>query len=283
MAFTPDSTRLIAEGRWGRLSLWTLASSTRIQLREPGSDYHMALAVHPSNRYVLVAGRTAFSVISFTTEPDRNVPNAGTARTVFTSADGRWVILGPTHGGRRVSAFRCDETGAFPDAPAWEADAHFFYEQPAGFVGNGEQFVGFVPRTLVIRDTATGQVRSTASYPSRMFYDPTASADGARLAVRGKGKLFVWKVPAWKKPLRVELDAKGTVAFALHPTRPLLAMTDGDVVKFVDTDTGGTIREFLWRPGSPVFSVAFSPDGALAAAGIGTSTGGEVVVWDLDE
>ena len=50
-------------------------------------------------------------------------------------------------------------------------------------------------------------------------------------------------------------------------------------MKFLDAGTGAVIRKFNWKLG-PLVSVAFSPDGTLAAAG---SAGGKIVVWDVDE
>jgi WD40 repeat protein len=49
-------------------------------------------------------------------------------------------------------------------------------------------------------------------------------------------------------------------------------------VKFSDTTIWNVARTFTWDIGR-MRSVAFSPDGALAAAG---SDRGKVVVWDVD-
>jgi WD40 repeat protein len=66
---------------------------------------------------------------------------------------------------------------------------------------------------------------------------------------------------------------------AFHPSGRYLAVTSNDeTVKLYDTATWQIARTFTWKIGR-MRSIAFSPDGALAAAG---SDSGKVVVWDVD-
>jgi WD40 repeat protein len=66
---------------------------------------------------------------------------------------------------------------------------------------------------------------------------------------------------------------------AFHPSGRYLAATSNDAtVKLYDTNTWEVARTFTWNIGR-MRSIAFSPDGALAAAGSDT---GKVVVWDVD-
>jgi WD40 repeat protein len=66
---------------------------------------------------------------------------------------------------------------------------------------------------------------------------------------------------------------------AFHPSGRYLAATSTDAtVKLYDTSTWRVVRTFTWDVGK-MRSAAFSPDGALAAAGSDT---GKVVVWDVD-
>ncbi|MBM3980955.1 MAG: WD40 repeat domain-containing protein [Planctomycetes bacterium] len=68
-------------------------------------------------------------------------------------------------------------------------------------------------------------------------------------------------------------------ALAFHPSGRFLAATSNDeTVKLYDTTTWAVARTFTWDIGR-MRSVAFSPDGTLAAAG---SDKGKVVVWDVD-
>jgi WD40 repeat protein len=66
---------------------------------------------------------------------------------------------------------------------------------------------------------------------------------------------------------------------AFHTSGKFLAATSNDqTVKLFDTMTWEVARTFTWDIGR-MRSVAFSPDGTLAAAGGDT---GQVVVWDVD-
>jgi WD40 repeat protein len=66
---------------------------------------------------------------------------------------------------------------------------------------------------------------------------------------------------------------------AFHPSGRYLAATSNDAtVKLYDTTTWEVARAFTWDIGR-MRSIAFSPDGMLAAAG---SDKGKVVVWDVD-
>src|SRR5262249_38270691 len=70
---------------------------------------------------------------------------------------------------------------------------------------------------------------------------------------------------------------KQFTGFAFHPSGGYLAATSKDAtVKFYDTSTWQLARTFKWDIGR-LWSVAFSPDGTLAATGGDT---GKVVVWD---
>jgi WD40 repeat protein len=65
---------------------------------------------------------------------------------------------------------------------------------------------------------------------------------------------------------------------AFHPSGQWLAATSNDeTVKFYDTETWQLAKTFAFRIGR-MRSIAFSPDGTLAAAGSDT---GQVVIWDV--
>ena len=68
-------------------------------------------------------------------------------------------------------------------------------------------------------------------------------------------------------------------AIAFHPSGRFLAATSNDAtVKLYDTDTWQVAKTFTWNIGR-LRSVAFSPDGSLAAVG---GDSGQIVVWDMD-
>jgi WD40 repeat protein len=77
---------------------------------------------------------------------------------------------------------------------------------------------------------------------------------------------------------RERLDHQFT-GLAFHPSGKYLGATNNDqTVKLYDTQTWELAKTFTWAIGK-MRSIAFSPDGTLAAAGSDT---GKVVVWDVD-
>ena len=81
-------------------------------------------------------------------------------------------------------------------------------------------------------------------------------------------------------PRVVRADTRARLTgVAFHPSGRYLATVSNDkTVKLYDTSTWEVARTFAWEIGR-MRSVAFSPDGTLAAAG---SSSGKVVVWDVD-
>ena len=74
-------------------------------------------------------------------------------------------------------------------------------------------------------------------------------------------------------------NRKQFTGIAFHPSGRYLAATSNDkTVKLYDTTSWEVARTFTWDIGR-MRSIAFSPDGTLAAAG---SDSGKVVVWDVD-
>lgn len=74
-------------------------------------------------------------------------------------------------------------------------------------------------------------------------------------------------------------DGKHFTGLAFHPSGRFLAATSNDAtVKLYDTSNWSLATTYTWDIGR-MRSVAFSPDGLLAAAGSDT---GKVVVWDVD-
>jgi hypothetical protein len=104
---------------------------------------------------------------------------------------------------------------------------------------------------------------------------------GVRVAMIANGRLFAHPLKpdagqAWQtKPALGYLHD-----FAYHPAGRVMAVVDSESrARYLDPLTGVVRNEFRWKRG-PLYSVAFSPDGLLCAAGAG---GGRVVLWDVDE
>jgi len=109
----------------------------------------------------------------------------------------------------------------------------------------------------------------------------TASPDGTLLAANCPHALLVWRLAMIEKsPAVIRPITHSTfTSLAFHPSGRYLAATSNDAtVKLYDTSNWALATTYTWDVGR-MRSVAFSPDGLLAAAGSDT---GRVVVWDVD-
>jgi WD40 repeat protein len=133
---------------------------------------------------------------------------------------------------------------------------------------------------LVARDLATGrELRTSPPDPSR---DTFASAAAHGLVAKTKHHLIkIWRDDDLSVPFATVTNEtpQHFTGIAFHPSGRYLAATSNDeTVKLYDTTSWEVARTFTWDIGR-MRSIAFSPDGTLAAAG---SDKGKVVVWDVD-
>ncbi len=135
--------------------------------------------------------------------------------------------------------------------------------------------------TLSVGDGDTGrQLVSTALDPASPVRQLAFTADGAKLLVRTddrKVQLFDATTGAAAGEL-VHPGRPFVTGIAVHPRGPVACARTNGTVTFWNPDTCEQLRTFDWKAGRLV-SVAFSPDGSLAAAG---TEDGKIVVWDVD-
>src|SRR5262249_41935157 len=134
---------------------------------------------------------------------------------------------------------------------------------------------------LQIRDPNTGKISLRIPIPGRTVAQLLFSPDGALFVVRGGPSFLVWNArDLTQKPKKVKGSSRGNLTgLAFHPSGRYLAATSNDAtVKLYDTATWNVEKIYTWEIGR-MRSIAFSPDGTLAAAG---SDCGKVVVWDVD-
>jgi WD40 repeat protein len=177
-------------------------------------------------------------------------------------------------------------TGHVP-ARAWvtapEADTFFCH---AALSPDGARLavtlwsIGRHPK-LVLYDAASGErAGALGDYPFGQSGPLAWSPDGALLVALVPLRLAAFGAA---DGLRRWLAKPGRHAFtslAFHPSgRPLLVGCTDGTARLYDPTSGRELRSFAWPLGK-VRSVAFSPDGHLAAAG---GDRGQVVVWDVDE
>jgi WD40 repeat protein len=280
LAFAADGSRLVVWRHERCLEVWELPTGRRLRTVGPFQyAYNEAsFALHPSGRVAFVADH-GIGVATLDDPPAVSRVEPGVVNRLIVSPDGEWVIAsGRARGEDRLFGLRYAADGSL--RPAWEVPPHAQLESVGAFV-DSDRFVSVCTRRLVVRHVGTGEEVSVVMHSSNHVSKTAASPDGSRLAAMGYAKVYVWDTATWGKPARVEVNAGDPlIAFAIHPIRPLVAAVQCDqaLVKFFDAATGKTAAKFDWKLGE-MRSVAFSPDGSLAAAG---STGGKIVVWDVD-
>lgn len=132
-----------------------------------------------------------------------------------------------------------------------------------------------------LRSMRTGEVLAERTSNDLAWQATATSPDGATYAGVRMASVFVYAVDAFDKPLTTfsNPNKKHFTDIAFHPGGQYLAATNNDTtVQFYDTKTWKLAKTFTWKIGK-MRSIAFSPDGTLAAAG---AEKGKVVVWDVD-
>ncbi|MBA4191065.1 MAG: hypothetical protein C0467_24025 [Planctomycetaceae bacterium] len=134
---------------------------------------------------------------------------------------------------------------------------------------------------LTMHSSRDGELLQTTKLPSDTALAMATSPDSRTVVTCHNNNLCVWVAADMTgTPRQVRGNNRSQfTAIAFHPSGKYLAATSNDAtVKLYDTTTWQVAKTFTWNIGR-MRSIAFSPDGTLAAAGSDT---GKVVVWDVD-
>lgn len=289
LAFSPDS-RLLATGGSGRcLEFWEPAGGRAMVFRVSGRVVRFAF--HPLLPIAFAVIGPSLWQFHHTRPTSSRVISPLTDRFTLSPDGSRLVVSGrfdlSLNGDRfRMFDFGDDRITGWGVADPSETDGnlHLGLTWLPGtdrfalieWVGSPHPYYCVIS----LHDGATGGVVETGVWGGPTIELLTAGVDGSLVAV-AKTALAVWRQADLTLPPAVirNDNRKHFTGIAFHPSGKYLAATSNDeTVKLYDTTTWEVARTFTWDIGR-MRSIAFSPDGALAAAG---SDKGKVVVWDVD-
>ena len=278
-------------GASGDVEVWDTASGEhgfthRVPVREPHS---LLFAI--DGRYLLVGEQNRIAVVDAASHtvtvgpkvlygfPECALAPSGEAIAFTESYDGRSRLAcftTPPSTASRLN-WNVDPAEGFArfGAPAFDPSGQrvAVCATAIGIRGTGAE--------IQIRNAATGKLQVAIPRGAASPILGTAfTADGSKLLVR-TGDRKVQLFDATTGAAAGELVHPGrpyVTGVAVHPRGPVACARTNGTVTFWDADTRAQLRTLDWKAGR-LASVAFSPDGALAAAG---TEDGKIVVWDVD-
>jgi WD40 repeat protein len=279
LAFSPDggSLAVVAEGK---VTVWQIAApSTPASIPEFADHVRF---LHDDRTLILSAGRGLLLHDRDRNESTLVSPDSSWIRSFDLNPDGD-ELLGATSGGFFLVRLR-DLT-----KPAWSLQTTLWGDGCWVFFLSRTRFVRMVlswnhggPRVVnSIHDAATGMLVSKVNSPVGYYAPPALSANRRLLAAHRGTRIAVFACDHLSSTVALirNDNRKEFTGLAFHPSGRFLAATSNDAtVKLYDTQTWALAHAFDWKIGR-LRSVAFSPDGTLAAAG---GDKGKVVVWDFD-
>ncbi|MFO0805284.1 MAG: WD40 repeat domain-containing protein [Gemmataceae bacterium] len=290
LAFGPDSRMLACRSERG-LQLWRdiHSGAKPVVFRELHSI--ASLQFTPCGEWLVFDGRGG-GTIHLPTLGIRHFPEPEGYRYSSMSPDGRHLLSVSLPADRGKNHIVCQplQTAfaprgkhlwkvrlkrSFGGRPIPLADGRFLVAEEEGPRVATRKFL------YVLRSGDHGSILSQ-SEPLDWFSErESASSDGHWLVGQHTNQLRIWDLNRLAEPPR-ERNSGSKKIFtdvAFHPSSRWLAATSTDeTVRFYETETWSVCRTFSWNLGKMV-GIAFSPDGALAAAGSDT---GRIVIWDVE-
>jgi WD40 repeat protein len=299
LEFAPDGDTILAAGNGSWLDLWRLSTRERINrhLETADSKAWIVSAGFIFNGRAVIATCGTDGLRIRPVSPDAKGIAAthrvsGALRGMAVSADERHVIASTGSiftgytGMRGFLMWRADDGVRFrkrlvlplsrnPGAPTFlPGGTHFLHHDYSNdFNPDGA--------ALVKRSLSNGDICETAPCPYDSGGGPLLHPDGERFTVGSSKGVAVWSLRDLKKPpLLIRNDnRKHFTSSTFHPSGRWLAVSSNDgIVKLYDTATWQVVTTYNWSIGR-LRSIAFSPDGTLAAVG---SDSGKILVWDVD-
>lgn len=285
--FSPDGQSLLTSSYDGTI-LWSNFPRASIRLGFPDLGCVTRARFTPDGRFLLT-DRNGLTISDTTDGKSRPVELwTWWASSFDVTPDGRQLVVAQNDRGPegRITCRPLDDLT--PQAAVWSRELDRSFRSDVTCVV-GERFVlteSWWDQDLlrgvfryVTRSILTGNI--LAAVEGTEIERSVASSDGQLVAGLMNARVVVLSSLDFSKPVTVLRNdgRKHFTGIAFHPSGRYLAATSNDAtVKLYDTATWELARTFTWDIGR-MRSIAFSPDGTLAAAGSDT---GKVVVWDVD-
>ena len=285
VVFAPDGRGLAAAGKYGVYYWRSFADDPKPALLD-GPEC-TGLGFTPDGAHLVLALASGSLCAQRLDSQGSIIVPLEKAHTALAVCPATGLAVAERWSGGEMSGWRVGSDGT--PVCVWAVDAkHGSIGSSVAFAPDGSWFVraarGFEPDIntyrLVLHDPATGAEIGTCPGDVWVSAGPAVSPDKEWIAF-ANGILL--RVQSVRDPRRYETAVNDNThqytGLAFHPSGRFLAATNNDAtVKLFDTTTCKLARTFTWDIGR-MRSVAFSPDGTLAAAG---SDKGKVVVWDVD-
>jgi WD40 repeat protein len=294
VGFGPQSGTLVAGGSGG-FDVWDLSAGTRKFVPTYQSRFIFAFVPDPLGRWLyFCAGIDGGYLYDLTSGEARRFPGHDHhVISVAVAPDGSRVAI--SRGGSGRNRLECWAIGAEGGLTlTWSTPAlgehtifHGLAFHPGGhtvasiqesFAQGGKRGVS----AFVLRNADNGEQQSEfGSVSDTLYLRMTFTPEGERLIAWDKEQISIWEVATGRRVVQVPRPGRANLnGLAVHPSGQFMVTAAGDgQARFWDTRSWRQTRALHWKIGK-LHSVAFSPDGMLAAVG---GEKGEVVVWDVDD
>jgi len=296
VGFGPDGRTLVAGGSGG-FDVWDLPASKHRFVSAQDSGTIFAFVVDPQGRWLYFsehrAGGYRYDLKTGEAQRFPGDPYDHHMISIAASSDGSRAAV--SRGGAGHNRLECWTIGAGGGMTlAWSVPGptdtvsfHGLAFSPDGTKIASVEEVPWrgtrtPPHPTILRESLTGkQLSAFGGVPHTLYVQTTFTADGRRLIVWNNEQFSVWDVATSERVGQVPRPRHANFnGLAVHSSGKFFVTAAGDGrARYWDPVTLKQLRALHWEIGK-LHSVAFSPDGMLAAAG---GAKGQIVVWDVDE
>lgn len=273
--FSPDSKLIAGLFSHGMVYVWNIATGERV-LEFEADESAQAVDFVLNGKYVLALGENLTpKIVALDGAGTNMLSEIGVTRLVA-AQDGNH-FFGIDHKG---NLYKMELPSGKKLAELKMFDEFLYAPCPMETDPTGKYLaVAFDDQQIHLFDAATLQrVKVLKGHGSRIW-SVNFSPDGTRLwSCEHHGEIFEWDVRSGKKTREFVSTTFSAMTMDAHPQEPYLFVADGKDVKYVNPETGNTLRHFQAK-GNKVINMAYNPAShKLAAATIDVN----LKLWNLE-